>query len=127
MTHDADSLIVHKTGSSTNQKQYTDGCEYIHPVVNGYQLTIYHAVGASQKICDQFIIARIRKPPWSMKAFVRTVCKIEHHDVVCARIFKNDFRDQHPQEWTKQDLITLMEATEVYMVEVIAASHCVKR
>jgi len=33
------------------------------------------------------------------------------------------FRDKHPRDWIEQSLITFKEATEVYMVKVIAASH----
>jgi len=36
----------------------------------------------------------------------------------------DEFRDKHPSEWTKQALITLEEATETYMVQAIAESHC---
>ena len=32
------------------------------------------------------------------------------------------FPDKRPREWTKQALMTLEEATESYMVEVIAAA-----
>jgi len=49
---------------------------------------------------------------------------MEHHDVVSSGIFADVFPDKNPREWTKQALITLGEATEAYMVEVIAASHC---
>jgi hypothetical protein len=56
----------------------------------------------------------------STKAFVRTVCEIEHHDVVSSGIFEDEFRDKGPREWTKQALKTLEEVTESYMVEVIA-------
>ena len=57
---------------------------------------------------------------WSTKAFIRTVREIEHHDVVSSGIFADEFRDKGPREWTKQALKTLEEATESYMVEVIA-------
>jgi len=33
-----------------------------------------------------------------------------------------EFRDEVPREWTKQAVKTLEEATESYMVEVIAES-----
>jgi hypothetical protein len=56
--------------------------------------------------------------------FFRTVRNIEHHDVVSSGILVDEFPDEHPGEWTKQALITLEEATEVYMVEVIAEFHC---
>jgi len=38
---------------------------------------------------------------------------------MCGRIL-----DKGPREWNKQALITLEEATEVYMIEVVAESHC---
>jgi hypothetical protein len=56
--------------------------------------------------------------------FVRTVCEINHHDVVSSGIFADEFPDKRPREWTKQALITLEEATEAYMVEVTAEFHC---
>jgi hypothetical protein len=34
----------------------------------------------------------------------------------------HEFRDQSPQEWTKQTLKTLEEATESYMFVVLAES-----
>jgi hypothetical protein len=40
MTQDAHLKIIRKTGSSTNKKQHAVGCEYLHAVVNGCQLTI---------------------------------------------------------------------------------------
>jgi hypothetical protein len=55
--------------------------------------------------------------------FLRTVREIEHHDIVGAGIFADVFRDKRPREWTKQALITLEEATEAYMVEVLAETH----
>jgi hypothetical protein len=55
-----------------------------------------------------------------MKAFIYTVREIEHHDVVSSGILPDAFREKGPQEWTKQALKTLVEATELYMVEVIA-------
>jgi hypothetical protein len=119
--------IVRKTGSSTNKKQHAVGCEYIHSGVNGRQLTIYHTAGVCRELRDQFIAARNGKPPWSTKAFVRTVHEIEQHDVVSSGIFADEFPDKHPREWTKQALITLEEGTEAYMVVVIAVSHCLKQ
>jgi len=56
--------------------------------------------------------------------FVRTVHEIEHHDVVSSWVFADEFPDKRPREWTKQSLITLEKATEVYMVEVTAEFHC---
>jgi len=60
------------------------------------------------------------KPPWSTKAFIGTVREIEHHHIVSSGIFADIFCDKGPWEWTKQTLKTLEEATESYMVEVIA-------
>jgi hypothetical protein len=54
------------------------------------------------------------------KVFVRTVREIEHRDVVSSRIFADEFPDKHPHEWTKQALMTSVEATQEYMVEVTA-------
>jgi len=51
------------------------------------------------------------------------VREIEHHDVVSAGIFADEFPDMRPWEWTKQALITLEEATEAYMVEITAEYH----
>ena len=48
--------------------------------------------------------------------------EIEHHDVVSSGIFAGEFHDKGPWEWTKQALKTLEEATECYMVEVLAES-----
>jgi len=73
---------------------------------------------------NEFIAAGNGKPPWSTQAFVRTVSKIEHHDVVSSGIFAEEFPDKRPCEWTKQAVITLEEATEAYMVEVTAEFHC---
>jgi len=55
-----------------------------------------------------------------MKAFVRTVREMEHHDVISSAMFADKFSDTNPHVWMKQALITLEEATETYMVEVIA-------
>jgi len=57
-------------------------------------------------------------------AFVHTVCEIEHYYVVSSTIFADEFPNKHFRVWTKKALITLEKATEVYMVEVIAKSHC---
>jgi len=48
------------------------------------------------------------------------VREMEHHDVVSSGIVADEFRDKGPREWTTQALNTLEEATELYMVEVIA-------
>jgi hypothetical protein len=80
-------------------------------------------VGVHRELRIEFIAARNGKPPWSTKAFVRTVRKIEHHHIVSCGIFADEFPDKRPREWTKQALITLEEATEAYMVEVTAEYH----
>ena len=72
---------------------------------------------------EQCIAARNEKPPWSTKAIVRTVRETENHDVVSAGIFAEEFIDKNPREWTKQALTTLEDATEAYMVEVMAESN----
>jgi hypothetical protein len=55
-----------------------------------------------------------------MKAFVRAVHEVEHHNVVRFGIFGDEFLDKVLQEWTKQAFKPLEEATESDMVEVIA-------
>jgi hypothetical protein len=39
----------------------------------------------------------------------------------------DEFPDQDHWEWMKQAIIALKEATEAYMVNVIAESHCSKQ
>ena len=96
-------------------------------MVSSHQLTVYHTVGLWRELLDHFITARNGKLPWSTKAFVCTVHKINDPDVQSSGIFTDEFHDKHPREWTKQASITLEEATEAYMVEVIAASHCYRQ
>jgi len=127
MTQDAHFNIVCKTGSSTNKKQLAVGFEYIHTVVNSSRLTVYHTVGVHRELRDQILAARNGKPPWSTKAFTHTVRQIDHLDVVSSGISPDKFPDKYPREWTKYFSFTLEEDTETYMVEVIAASHCLKR
>jgi len=40
VTQDAHFKMVHNTGSSKNTMQHATGCEYSHPIVNSYQLTV---------------------------------------------------------------------------------------
>jgi Fe-S oxidoreductase len=124
MTQDTHLKKVRKTGSSKNKKQHAIGCESIHIHVNDSQLKIKCTVGVRKELRDQLIASRNGKSLWSTKGFVRTVRKIDHHDGVSSWIFADKFRDKRPQEWTKQALKTLEEATESYMVEVIPGSHC---
>jgi hypothetical protein len=127
MTKDAHLNIVCKTGSSTNMTQHAVECEYLHTVVNGCQLTVLQIAGVRRELRDQFIAAHNRKHPWSTKAFVHKLCETEYHDFVSSGIFAHEFPEKHPREWTKQALITLEEATEAYMVVVIAASQCLQQ
>jgi hypothetical protein len=57
-------------------------------------------------------------------AFLCTVNEIKRCDVVSSRIGADEFCNNHPREWTKQPLINLEDATDVYKVEVFAESHC---
>jgi hypothetical protein len=81
-------------------------------------------VGVRKELRNEFIGAHNGKPPWSTKAFVRTVREIEHHNVVSSGIFQDEFPDKRPRKWTKQALITSEDATEAYMVVVTAEFHC---
>jgi len=112
MTQDAHLKIVRKTGSSKNKKQHAVGCKHILIVANGSQLTELSTAGLRRELRKEFIPARTGKPPCSTKAFRRTVRQIERHDVVSFGIFADEFPDKRPREWTKQALITLVEATE---------------
>jgi len=58
-----------------------------------------------------------------MKAFVHTFREIEHDAVVRSGIFADKVHDKRPRGWMKKALNTLQDATEAYMVEVIADSH----
>ena len=91
------------------------------------QIAISYTAGVHRELCEQFIAARNGKPPWSTKAFVLTVPQIHHHAVVRSGIFADGLHDEYPQDWTRQALKTLEEATESYMVEVIAESFIWKQ
>jgi len=52
------------------------------------------------------------------------VREIEHHEVVSCGILAGKFPDKHLCEWMNEAVISLKEAMEAYMVEVIAESHC---
>ena len=127
MTQDAHLTIIRKTGSSKNKQTQTVGCNYIHIVVNSRQLIVWHTTGVCRQLRDQFLAACNGKPLWSTKAFVHAVREIEHHDVVSSGIFGDEFPDKNPRERTKQASITFGEATEAYMVDVIAKSHRYKQ
>jgi len=126
-TQDAHFKIVPKTVSSANKKRHAIGCEYVHIMLYGRQLIEKWTAGIWGERCDQYLAAHYGKPSWSTKAFVRTVRDIEHQDVVSSAIFADGFGDKHPQEWMKKALNTLEEATEAFVVEVIADSHFQKQ
>jgi len=42
-------------------------------------------------------------------------------------IVVDKFPDKHPREWTEQALMTLEQAMDPYVVEVIAESDCSKQ
>ena len=63
------------------------------------------------------------KHPWPTQASVRSVREIEHHDDISSGIFADEFSDKNPREWTKHVSTKLQDATEAYMVEVIAESN----
>jgi hypothetical protein len=76
-----------------------------------------------RKLCYQFTAARNNKPQLLTDAFVHKVRDIEQYCVDYSQIFADKYGDKHPQQWMKEALITLEEATEAYMVEVIGKSH----
>jgi len=80
-------------------------------------------VSVHRELRKELIAARNWKPPWSTKAFVRTVGEIEHHDVVHSGIFADEFPDKYSREWTIPAWITWEEATQLYIVEAIAEFH----
>jgi len=49
---------------------------------------------------------------------------MEYDDVISSGIFTDEFCDKGPWEWMNQDLITVEEAMEVYIIEVVAECHC---
>jgi len=124
MPLDAHLNIVRKTRGSRKKQQHTIQWEYIHTMVNGRQLTVWCTAGECRELRDYCITPRNGKPPWSTMAVVRTVHKIKHHDVVGSGIIANETCHKHPRECTKQASITFEQATEAYIVEAIAKSHC---
>jgi len=122
-TPDVHWKIVRKTASIQNEKQHAIGYGSVHIAVDDGQLTMYHPTGVRRELRDQLIAASNRKHPWSTKAFVRTVRKVEHDDVARSGIFADEFPETSPGSRSKQALKTLEEATESYMVELIAESH----
>jgi len=93
-------------------------------VVNCHQVTVEYTVGVDRGLRDKFIAACNGKPPWLTTALLHTVSEIKHHDVVFSGSFMDQFPEKHPRECMKQGLIPVAEATEAYIVKVIAAAHC---
>ena len=122
MPLDAQLQIVRKTGSSRNWMQHR--ITFIHCCIKAdcNQQMIQHTAGVPTELRDQLIAACNGKPPWSTKAFAYTVRQITHHDVFSPGMFLDQFRDEHPREWTKQASTILDDATEACMVEAIAKS-----
>ena len=123
MTQDAQLKVIRKTGGSKNKKQHTIGCDYTRIEVDDRQLMIQCTAGVGRELGDQFLAARNGTPPCSAKAFVRTVCEIEHHDVSSTGIFTDKLCHKNPRKCPKQALTTLVDATEAYLVEVMTESN----
>jgi len=98
ITQDEQLKIIRKNGSSTNNKQHAVGCKDIHILINGCQLTIELNTGEQRELRDQFIATPNGKSPRSTKAFICTVHKIEHDDVVSSGKFADEFLDENPYE-----------------------------
>ena len=122
MTLDAHLKVVRKSRNSKDRKQQAIGCDCCRIEVDSRQLTMEHTAGVWRELCDQFMAACNGKPPWVTAALIRTVHEIECHDVVSLAIVRDKVSDKLPREWTKQALTTLEDATEAYMVAVIAKS-----
>jgi len=127
MTLDAHLKIICTTASRTNITQHAIGCEYVHIMVYGHQFIEWWTAGILRELRDQYLTAHNGKPPWSMMAVVRTVREIERHDAVSSGIVVDQVGEKRPRELTNKGLNTLEEATEAYMVEVIADSHFQKQ
>jgi len=123
MTQDAHLKLIHKTGSSKNNKQHAIGCEYGHIAETSCQPTITCTVHICREVHDQLIAAHNRYHASSTNIVVCTVCEIKRYDDVSSGIFANEFHEKRPREWTNNDPVSLEEATEVYMVQVLAEFH----
>jgi len=102
ITQDAHLKIDRRTGSSKNEIQHALEGGYIHIVINSHQRNVSCTAGVCRVLHDQFIAACNGKPTWSTKAFVCTVHKMGHHDVVSSEIFLCALPDEHPWEWANQ-------------------------
>ena len=123
MTLDKQYTLVHTTRSNKNKEQHDIGCQFIHSEADSRKLSIYYTAGVRRQLRNQFIAACNGEYLWLTKGFASTVHKIEHLDVVSSGLFADIVNDQHPREWREEALTTLEEATQIYMVEVIAKSH----
>jgi hypothetical protein len=47
---------------------------------------------------------------------------IKHHDVVSTAVFACDISDSPPSDWMKYTLLTVVDAMEASIIEVIAKS-----
>ena len=122
VSQDSHFKIVCKTRSSKNMKNQAIGYDYIYIAVNGCRLNVQSTADILKEIQDESVAACTGKHPWSTKAFVCTVCEIKHHKVACSGILADGFREKRPRQWTKHTSITLLEAMDAYIVEVIAGS-----
>jgi len=127
MTQHAHWNIVCNNRRSKDENQHTIRCDYIHIVGNSRQLTIYCMAGICRVLWDKLIAAHDGKPPLLTTGSVRTVCGIDHLDPVPFGIVGDKLCHDGSREWTNQALNSLEEASEAYMVEVIAKSHFVKQ
>jgi hypothetical protein len=118
---------IRKAGSSKNQKRHACGFEYINFEANSSQFSVKHRANVSSEPYNEFITTSNGKASWSTKAFVHTVCKIEHHNVARCGSFQKEFPDNHICVWTMQGIITVGETTEASMAEVIAEFHSQKQ
>jgi hypothetical protein len=126
MTQDAHLKIIRDTTSSKNKKQLPVGCDCINIKVNGWRFIELPTAGVCRKLHNQPIATQIRKPLLLWMVFVGTLREIDRHFFFSTEIFTDEFPDKHPRELMKQALICFPEATEAYMIEVIAESQCQK-
>ena len=95
MRQDAHLQILCQTRSCKNMKHRAIGCDYIHTMANGHQLTVQCTVSVGRELPVQCITAHNGKPPSSTRAFVHTLREIEQDDVVSSGIFVDELRVMH--------------------------------
>jgi hypothetical protein len=78
--------------------------------------------GVRSELHDEFVKACTGNLLLSLKAPVLARHKIEHNDVGSPGNCMDEFGDNGPWEWKKQTLMTIQEATDWCMVEVLAES-----